>query len=221
VDGKCAPPTIKPPLEIGATCVAPDVCKGGACKNGICVALPSENTACSPNDFCPKGLYCEQSSMLCKKPPPSGDTCLTDVYFSDHCATGSCRVQTYGQPGTCGDYAKLNDPCYVLLAQDKALYPLTCEPGTFCKGGVDAVCSPQGALNADCVSDPECLDGLTCICPADNPNCGQGDRHVCGAIGFTGDPCSLTGSPCHPAFSCEANVCVPKESQGLFANVCK
>lgn len=216
VAGKCAPDPGDAPAEPGQPCGQRTICQGGFCKAGICRPLGDDGASCASSRDCKPGLFCD-AGLVCHPPAAMGEPCVEETATPyRHCQGGACRVTAPPAPGTCGAYAQLGEDCLLHIAD--YVISVDCAPGSHC--GAGAKCEANRDLGSACEYDLECKTGLACICPANMPEL-DCTAHICGKPGFTGDPCAPDGNPCHPAFACEANKCVPQKSRGIFEQTCQ
>ena len=218
VDAKCAPGPSEAPAAPGQPCAQRTICQGGFCNaGGICQLLGESGASCTSSRECKPGLFCDDAGLVCHPPAAMGEPCVEETATPfRHCAGGACRVTAPPAIGSCGAYAQIGEDCSLHIGD--YIIDVDCAPGSHC--GAGAKCAANREMGSACTYDLECQAGLTCLCPANapGPDC---TAHICGKPGFKGDPCAPDGNPCHPAFACEGNQCVPRMNRGLFEQTCQ
>lgn len=95
---------IQPKVANGSACSQDFECTSGFCeggsqeKEGKCAARVGKDKACTSNDQCEEGLYCEMAteSPTCKSPKADNEKCSGD----DECQSDNCEGSDSGE-GTC------------------------------------------------------------------------------------------------------------------------
>lgn len=102
-----------PKVAPGQTCFSDIECINGDCEipkdatSGTCIAKPAPvalGGACTNNDECDKGLYCNASKCDTKR--PDGQDCNNN----DHCASGACVGEVNGMMGKCATICQGGGP---------------------------------------------------------------------------------------------------------------
>jgi hypothetical protein len=222
--GKCAST-----IPQGGDCtVAGAICDLGLrCMNGSCmpIELPSApampapvvtakqtGETCAASNECVSGDFCgfdaPQNMAHCMPAVPLGQACLlgpscTAGAFCD-ASSMTCRaLPTAGQP--CGDAGGMQHVCAPMLV---------CDMST---GGV-GTCVARPRIGEACpATQVPCADAAAvCTCPT--PGC---SAKQCLRLVAPGEACTNPTVACHPGSPCQAGVCMPIDSQGLFEKACK
>ena len=221
--GKCVHygSTPTPGKSLGDACKMGDYCKDGVCDGTTCKPLPALGESCMQTYNCANDGTCDTKGFLCRKLPATGEPCLLDISGDYRCAEGLlCHTTvdtTPDDPGLCGPIPALGEPCIV---PPKTTFTIAtgCGENKRCDRSVTpAVCATIGTPGTKCASVADCAQGLYCMCPDGSRTCPS----LCSNLRFGGQSCDLTGNTCHPAFSCVAGQCVPRENQGSFEATCK
>lgn len=219
VTGKCVARPLRPPTEPGQPCTEATQCRDGFCSEGKCQPLGAVAARCLNTSECQPGLVCDRKGFDCRPPGKLGEPCIEEAGTSERlCADSTCYVEVLPSAGTCGPHPQLGESCLLAIGTE-AFLALDCAPGAHC--GAGSLCAVDLELGAPTESGLDCKEGLELVCPANSPDRFTCDKHICGKPGFAGDPCAPDGNPCHPAFACEANKCVPRTNRGLFEQTCQ
>lgn len=197
-------------VDAGESCSAPDVncrsetfCDAGTCRTTEAVAAQAGKPC---TGLCVTDYYCEPNSKICTALPTAGESC----------ATLSCATGTYCTPDThlCQPLPGKDEPC---SAGSLCGHDLTCDTSK-----APPVCAPLLGPGADCtgLGQPVCRSDLSCLCPPGTPTKMSCAKSSCYSVRVGGQACDDPTSQCHPAFTCSAGKCVPKDSQGLLAMDC-
>jgi len=182
------------------------------CEGGTCVKLPSQGPAALPGQSCVgracvPDYYCEPQSQLCTPEPSAGMSCETLACASSaYCAPDTQQCQPLpGKDEPCG----LGGYCAHDLACDTSKMP--------------PLCTPLLGPGADCtgLGNSACQSELRCLCPYGTPPGMPCAKSSCYSVRLGGQACDDITSQCHPAFTCTAGKCVPKDSQGLLPMDCR
>jgi hypothetical protein len=182
----------------GAACAFNTQCKSGFCtgeKNaqcGQCAPEPTAGASCASSD-CGRGQLCDGTSMTCKNPGASGDSCDSN----DDCGYGlvCLSVAAAGGAGTCKPAGEaVGTPCGGImpvcdgtqgLACAGAVGAKTCVAVTFVGDG--APCGPVGqAMFAGCTAGS---------CYTAKALAGPGETGTCKANAADGAACDVATGP--------------------------
>ena len=162
------PGTCKADVDAGAVPPKPDACPEGTFTVG--------NSECAP--LAAIGSDCSSATSFFGKPCVLGSYCSirtdagTSVCSSGSALGGPCRLPVLGQMQPCKIGLSCSDPdggvCTTLRGQGGACSEDgDCAVPLFCKGGdlfagLRGTCQPRVGLDAGCVQQGECDDGLVC-----------------------------------------------------------
>lgn len=202
----------------GAACPLAEACSeghycGGASCPGTCTAFLGNNAACTANDRCQAGFYCDVIGRRCLAVAAAGQSCGLSM-SGNACALGSYCDLTNPAAPVCrpvrgrGQGCGTNDECITsavcILSRcsagelgDGCQDPGDCRLGSRCVMGR---CAAPLAVGASCSeTTPPCVEGARC----------QGG--TCALTPRAGQPCPE--SVCYLG-RCVAGTCVDLEPDG-------
>jgi hypothetical protein len=187
----------------------------------LCTAYPGLGMSCENERWCAVDVYCELEGLVCKALPGLGAPCGVDSFTgaAGYCAAGLFCNRVSKGAGTCQHPPAVGEPC-LIDPETQTPFMESCGLDKYCDASVTpALCAAPGAPGQACYSgaDNTCQSGLLCSCPGFEDPC---DQTVCQTMRFGKQRCDEPGAACHPAFSCTQGVCVPRDSRGLFAEIC-
>jgi hypothetical protein len=188
----------------------------------VCTAYPGAGSPCQTDRWCAAGLYCELQDLVCKAPPGLGAPCGVDAPsgLAALCADGLLCNRVSKAVGTCQKPPAVGKPCIVDPETQRPILN-SCGLDEYCNTSVaPALCAAPAGPGKPCYSTPDdnaCQSGLLCACPGFGNDC---DQPMCLAMRFGQQRCDEPGTACHPGFSCTEGVCVARDSQGKFEQIC-
>lgn len=181
---------------------------------GASVAKPTLGMSCAETLTCDETSYCDGENCLAR--PGKAALCAPNILTGDPtwCATGlACN----GQTGFCETPPGVGEKC-MLGPGFNVQVTWICEQGLRCSTYDNPVMC-RSYVGMACTTSNEC--GAKAVCACDDGTLTPCRGTSCIQLSLAGEPCGAPGELCHPAYSCENNVCVPKASQGLFKEFCK
>jgi hypothetical protein len=184
-----------------------------------CAAFPMLGMSCADTRSCGGDSYCELDGLICKSSPGAGMPCGVDGFTGGaaYCASPLRCARTSTAVGTCVQLPQAGQPC---LVDPETLEPeyLACDAAARCDTSQSpSRCASKAVKGQACAAKADCAAGTDCICPTGQSEC---DAKICAQVQLKGQPCTAPGDVCHPGFSCNAGLCEPRDSQGLFAAAC-
>ncbi len=179
----------------GLFCNGDETCTGGACVEGtapcsgdtpVCDEDLDLCVACSSDDDCGGDTpFCDTAQNLCVACLADGD-CDDSLFCNgaETCTDGACGEGT----DPCQGATPVCDEAQDICTPPECTVDGDCDDGLFCNG-------------PETCADGSCADGAA-PCGGDTPICDEADD-TC----VTG---CLTDDDCGDAYTCQANVCVPK-----------
>jgi hypothetical protein len=207
--------------DVGGTCSTHSDCKPELhCHNGsTCAAYPTLGESCSVARTCRNDSYCELDGLTCKAYPALGQPCGVDGFtgVAGYCAGEARCSRTSIGVGTCVELPIVGQAC---LIDPETLMPdyLPCALTARCDATqAPPRCTARATKGQACGTAQDCTAGLSCLCPDGKSTC---TARVCGELRLRDQACGAGGEICHPGFSCTAGKCQPRDSQGLFDELC-
>jgi len=210
--GICVDP--KATVGLGRACGVEKCESGLTCYQAVCVRPLEVGDECSTVP-CKSPLYCawiSNTERRCVVLPHVGEPCRDDP-------TGACELTAecdHSTPiPTCRALPVAGQPCF----NQRCASGFKCqlEPVQVCVAAPTSLPQPEAQPRGSICSGQhaECAANTMCLCA--DPQCSV---RSCAVPGLEAEPCGTPDNACFPAFECIANICRPRESQGLFESAC-